>query len=86
MEKIAGDAHLAEQEMGLSTLFLAFGFLEWYESENSDKKAFAPLLLLPVQIEKQKIRGKFVFSISLNFSTCYFKKLVLNSSNYEKLP
>ena len=65
MEKIAGDAHLAEQEMGLSTLFLAFGFLEWYESENSDKKAFAPLLLLPVQIEKQKIRGKSVYSISI---------------------
>ena len=65
MEKIAADANLAEQEMGLSTLFLAFGFLEWYESENSDKKAFAPLLLLPVQIEKQKIRGKFVYSISM---------------------
>ena len=28
MEKISSDARLAEQEMGLSTLFLAFGFLE----------------------------------------------------------
>ena len=51
VEKISADARLAEQEMGLSTLFLAFGFLEWYESESSDKGAFAPLLLLPVQIE-----------------------------------
>lgn len=65
LEKISGDAHLAEQEMGLSTLFLAFGFLEWYESESSEKKVFAPLLLLPVQIEKQSIRGKPAFSISL---------------------
>ncbi len=37
MEKIVGDARLAEQEMGLSTLFLAFGFLEWYESDSSGK-------------------------------------------------
>jgi Protein of unknown function (DUF4011) len=39
MEKISGDARLAEQEMGLSTLFLAFSLLEWYESDASDKKA-----------------------------------------------
>jgi hypothetical protein len=63
IEKISGDARLAEQELGLSTLFLAFGFLEWYDSETSDKKAYAPLLLLPVQIEKQKSRGKPVYSL-----------------------
>ena len=42
MEKIVGDARLAEQEIGLSTLFLAFGFLECYESDNSGKSSFAP--------------------------------------------
>ena len=63
MEKILGDARLAEQEMGLSTLFLAFGFLEWYESDSSDKKSFAPLLLLPVKMERQKVQGKSVYSI-----------------------
>ncbi len=65
MERISGDARLAEQEMGLSTLFVAFGFLEWFESETSDKNAFAPLLLLPVQIEKTKVRGKNSYSLSL---------------------
>ena len=65
MEKISGDARLAEQEMGLSTLFLAFGFLEWYESDSSDKKSFAPLLLLPVQIERQKVQGKLVYSLTV---------------------
>jgi hypothetical protein len=44
--------------MGVSTLFLAFGFLEWYEADDSDKKAYAPLLLLPVKVERQKLRGK----------------------------
>jgi hypothetical protein len=58
MEKISGAARLAEQELGLSTLFLAFGFLEWYESDSSDKKAYAPLLLLPVRIEAQKVKRK----------------------------
>ena len=64
MEKISADARLAEQEMGLSTLYLAFGFLEWFESEASDKNAFAPLLLLPVRLEVQKFKGKAVYSIS----------------------
>jgi hypothetical protein len=33
LELVAADARLAEQEMGLSTLFLSFGFLEWYASD-----------------------------------------------------
>ena len=65
LEKISGDARLAEQEMGLSTLFLAFGFLEWYESDSSEKKSFAPLLLLPVQIELKQTRGVPTYSLSL---------------------
>ena len=64
LELIAGDARLAEQEMGLSTLFLSFGFLEWYGSDTSDGKSFAPLLLLPVRLERQKISGKWNYSIS----------------------
>jgi hypothetical protein len=65
MEKISNDARLAEQEMGVSTLFLAFGFLEWYEADDSDKKAYAPLVLLPVKVERQKVRGKDVYYLSL---------------------
>ena len=64
VDKIAGQARLAEQEMGVSTLFLAFGFLEWYESDDSDKKAYAPLLLLPVKLDTEKVRGKAVYYIS----------------------
>jgi len=64
MEKISSDARLSEQEMGLSTLFLAFGFLEWYESDASDKKAFAPLLLLPVRLEAKTLHGYKVFYLA----------------------
>jgi hypothetical protein len=63
------DARLAEQEMGISTLFLAFGFLEWYESEDSNRKAFAPLLLLPVRVETKKVHGKTVYSIAATEET-----------------
>jgi hypothetical protein len=50
--------------MGVSTLFLAFGFLEWYEADDSNKKAYAPLLLLPVNIESGKVRGKDIYYLS----------------------
>ena len=64
MEKMVDEARLAEQEAGLSTLFLACGFLEWYESDDSDKPLFAPLLLLPARIERQTIRGKDVYFVA----------------------
>jgi RecA/RadA recombinase len=64
LEKISDDARLAEQEMGVSTLFLAFGFLEWYEADHSDKNAFAPLLLLPVRLEDKKVKGKTIYFLS----------------------
>ncbi|KPL54135.1 hypothetical protein ABB55_19540 [Prosthecomicrobium hirschii] len=64
LEKIHDEARLAEQESGLSTLFLAFGFLEWYESETSDKPLYAPLILLPVRIERERLRGKEVYALS----------------------
>jgi very-short-patch-repair endonuclease len=64
LSKIADDARLAEQEMGLSTLFLVFGFLEWSEADASEKHHTAPLLLLPVKLEKKRIAGrKTVFNL-----------------------
>ncbi len=50
--------------MGVSTLFLAFGFLEWYEADHSDKNAFASLLLLPVRLENKKVKGKTIYFLS----------------------
>ena len=33
-------------------LYLTFGFLEWYESDDSQQPRFAPLLTLPVTLER----------------------------------
>jgi len=63
LARISADARLSEQETGLSTLFLAFGFLRWYESNDSDVANFAPLLLLPVQIAKRLQGRRAVYSI-----------------------
>lgn len=42
------------EESGVNTLYVAFGFLQWYESENSDKPCVSPLLLLQLQIYKEE--------------------------------
>ncbi len=65
LERIADSARLAEQEMGVSTLFLVFGFLEWAETSDPGKRLFAPLLMLPVRLEARKTpRGRVVFTLS----------------------
>ena len=53
------DAQGIEEEQGVSVLFLALGFVRWYESESSDIERFAPLVLLPVDLERDSARGRF---------------------------
>jgi very-short-patch-repair endonuclease len=55
--------HTGLVEMGINTLFCAFGFLEWYESPDSDKGFLAPLLLHPIQMERGLVRQVYRYSI-----------------------
>jgi very-short-patch-repair endonuclease len=65
LDKVQSDAVLAEQEMGLSTLFLVFGFLEWTDAKGSQKRLHAPLLMLPVKLVKRDTaRGRKVFTLA----------------------
>jgi len=50
--KIASAAKTVIEESGANMLHLAFGFLEWYESDNSDQPYLAPLIAVPVLIER----------------------------------
>ncbi|PCI39158.1 MAG: hypothetical protein COB53_03720 [Elusimicrobia bacterium] len=61
---IRDGARTAQQEMGINILFVAFGFLEWQESESSDKSLFAPLLLVPIQMERTLKKGSYRFEAS----------------------
>jgi len=46
------------EENGANTLYLALGLLKWYESPNSERPRFAPILLLPVEIiRKSSLKG-----------------------------
>jgi very-short-patch-repair endonuclease len=51
------------QETGVNTLYLALGYLEWYESTTSQKPMYAPLLLHPIDIERKIVGGKYRYSI-----------------------
>ena len=51
------------RETGLHTLFLVFGFVQWYEDETSDVALHAPLLLLPVQLERNLRYGRYEFRL-----------------------
>jgi very-short-patch-repair endonuclease len=53
------DGQTYEQEQGISILYLAIGFLKWYESPTSDKARYAPLLLLPVDLERPSAKSRF---------------------------
>ena len=47
LAKIFREERTLEEEQGLSTLYLALGFLKWFDSDQAEA-SFAPLLLLPV--------------------------------------
>jgi hypothetical protein len=53
------DAQSAESERGVNILFLALGFLRWYEDEKSDVARDAPLILLPVYLGRDPKRSTF---------------------------
>ena len=47
------------EEEGINTLYVALGMLRWFESPNSDRERRAPLLLIPVELSRTNVRGRF---------------------------
>jgi very-short-patch-repair endonuclease len=50
--RIENEAKTIFQERGIDVLFLALGFLKWFEDKNSSKERFAPLLLVPIELNR----------------------------------
>lgn len=48
------------EENGANTLFLALGLLKWYETPNSERPRYAPILLLPVEIVRKSAAKGYV--------------------------
>ena len=41
------------EERGVGVLFLAFGFLHWFESDDSDDEIVSPIVLVPVDLDRK---------------------------------
>lgn len=53
--KLRSEAGTIIEETGTNMLYLVFGFLEFYDSDSSEKPMLAPLLAVPVTMEKGAI-------------------------------
>lgn len=53
--KISSEARTVIEETGTNMLYLVFGFLEFYERDDSEKPMLSPLLAVPVTLEKGPI-------------------------------
>lgn len=52
-------ARTSLEETGANTLYLALGFLRWFEAPQSQQERLAPLLLLPLRIERLSMAEGF---------------------------
>lgn len=57
--KISTEAEAFTQEQGVDLLYLALGFLTWFEDKNSEKPRKAPLVLVPVSLSRGNARERF---------------------------
>ena len=53
------DAQTLEQEQGVNILYLAIGLLRWFDNDTSEIARHAPLVLLPVKLERSSAAEKF---------------------------
>lgn len=62
--QLNNEARTYIEEQGVNVLYLALGFLHWYESDSSEAARRAPLLLVPVELERSSARERFSLSYS----------------------
>lgn len=53
------DARTLEEEQGVNILYLALGLLRWFEDDKSETERLAPLVLLPVRLERSSAADRF---------------------------
>ena len=57
--RISNEADALFQEQGVDILYLALGFLSWFEDPNSTTPREAPLVLVPVSLERSSAKTRF---------------------------
>ena len=53
-------AKVSMEENGTNTMYLALGFLRWFESDISEKPRYAPVVLVPIDIVRNLRSGGYV--------------------------
>ena len=56
-------ARVLEKDAGFSALYCAFGFLEYYESEQSEEKRGAPLVFVPVALDRVLAEQRYSYTL-----------------------
>jgi len=57
-------ARLGIEEGGSSSLYLALGMLVWYETLTSGQPRMAPILLLPIELNRKTVQSGFTFKVA----------------------
>lgn len=68
LRSIRGRAETAIEESGSNILYLALGFIQWYESRDSDVERFSPLFTIPVRLEREKLdqsQGVYRYTLTM---------------------
>ncbi|RYZ62020.1 MAG: DUF4011 domain-containing protein, partial [Chitinophagaceae bacterium] len=52
-------ARTSMEEQGVNILFITLGMLQWYESDASDDAKLAPLILVPIELDRSSARERF---------------------------
>ncbi|MEO6546801.1 MAG: DUF4011 domain-containing protein [Ferruginibacter sp.] len=53
-------SRLSLEENGANTLYISLGMLKWYETTESERPRYAPILLMPVEIIRKSAQKGFV--------------------------
>ncbi len=90
---IQKNAKQAIEENGSSTLYLGIGLLKWYDLRTPGQPRFAPILLLPVELNRRSANSKFTLrsreeETMINITLLEFlrQEYQLNLSGLEQLP
>jgi very-short-patch-repair endonuclease len=57
LTRLALNSREALTEQGVAILYVAFGFLRWFESSDSQVEIRSPLLLVPVRLERDSVEA-----------------------------
>jgi len=83
LRNIRTKANTAIEETGANILYLAFGFLQWFEDDNSSVARQAPLYLIPVKIDRASLNKELgIYTYTIEYTG---EDIISNLSLREKL-